>query len=136
MVMELVNELGELEGAIEAGKIRPEILKDSLEILILILSVFVPHTAEELWEGLGKSTATLRVPWPQYDATYAAEDELEIPVQVNGRLRGKVRATVSASEDDLRRLAQAEEKVAQFLSGRHVVKIIVVPQKLVNIVVK
>ncbi|HLY63550.1 MAG TPA: leucine--tRNA ligase [Terriglobia bacterium] len=136
MVMELVNELSELEDAIEAGKIRPEILKDSLEILILMLSVFVPHAAEELWEGLGKSQSTLRVPWPQYDSAYAAEDELEIPVQVNGRLRGKVRASVSVSDEELRRLAQAEEKVAQFLNGRQVIKIIVVPGKLVNIVIR
>ena len=136
MVMELVNELGELEDAIEAGKIRPEILKDSLEILILIFSVFVPHIADDLWEGLGQSQATLRVPWPQYDPQYAAEDELEIPVQVNGKLRGKIRVAVSVSEEDLRRLAQDDEKVTQFLNGRQVIKIIVVPGKLVNIVAR
>jgi leucyl-tRNA synthetase len=136
MVMELVNELSELEGAIDAGKIRAEILKDSLDKLVLMLSVFVPHVADELWEGLGNSTATLRVPWPPYDPEYAAEDELEIPVQVNGKLRGKIRAAVNVSEDELRRMAQAEEKVAQFIDGRQVVKVIIVPQKLVNIVVK
>ncbi|HEV2351209.1 MAG TPA: leucine--tRNA ligase [Terriglobia bacterium] len=136
MVMELVNELSDLEDAIEAGKIRPEILRDSLEILVLMISVFVPHTADELWEGLGHAQATLRVPWPDFDPELAAEDELEIPVQVNGKLRGRVRAAVSVDEAELRRLAQADEKVIQFINGRQVVKIIIVPQKLVNIVVK
>ena len=136
MAMELLNDLNEMEEPIEAGKIRPEILKNSLEYLVLILSLFVPHMADELWEGLGHSEPTLRAAWPVFDPEYAAEDELEIPVQVNGKLRGRILVSVSVSEDEIRERAQAEEKVAQSINGRHIVKIIVVPNKLVNIVVK
>ena len=136
MAMEMVNELGELEGAIEEGEIRPEILKNSLEYLVLILSIFVPHMADELWEGLGNSGPTLRVAWPVYNPEYAAEDQLEIPVQVNGKLRGRIQVSVSVTEEEISQRAQAEEKVAQSINGRQIVKIIIVPKKLVNIVVK
>ncbi|PYV12764.1 MAG: leucine--tRNA ligase, partial [Acidobacteria bacterium] len=136
MTMELVNELTDLEPAFEAGKIRPEIFKSALEYLVLMNSLFAPHIADELWEGLGNSKFTLRVPWPAFNQELAAEDELELPVQVNGKLRGRIRVAVNADEEEIRRRALAEEKVAQHLNGRQVVKIIIVPQKLVNIVVR
>jgi leucyl-tRNA synthetase len=136
MMMELVNELSELESAAEAGKIRPEIYKASLQYLVRILSLFSPHVAEELWEGLGNTQALAREPWPAYDPELAAEEELEIPVQVNGKLRGRIRVAVSATEEEIRTCALAEEKVLSYLSGRQIVKVIVVAKKLVNIVVK
>jgi leucyl-tRNA synthetase len=136
LTMELVNELAELDSSISGGKVRPETVKETLEVLVLILALFVPHIADELWEGLGHSGATLRVAWPDFDAGLAAEEELEIPVQVNGKLRSKIRVAVGVTEDEIRRLAQADEKVAEHLNGRQIVKIIVVPQKLINIVVK
>ena len=136
LTMELMNLLSELEPGISAGKVRPAIVKETLEILVLILALFTPHIADELWEGLGHSGATLRVTWPAFDTELASEEELELPVQVNGKLRSKIRVAVDASEDTVRQLAQADEKVAQHLDGRRIVKIIIVPQKLVNIVVK
>ena len=136
MTMELVNELSDLEATIEAGKVRPAVLKNALEYLILCLSLFAPHLGDELWEALGNPEPTLRATWPSYDPQLAAEDELEIPVQVNGKLRGRIRVAVGAGEDEIRQRAQAEEKVATYLNGRQVVKVIIVPQKLVNIVVK
>jgi leucyl-tRNA synthetase len=136
MAMELANELSNLEVAVEAGKIRPEIHKRGLEYLVLILSLFAPHIADELWEGLGHSEPLLRVSWPTFDAELAAEEELEIPVQVNGKLRGRIRVALDVEEEEIRRRALAEEKVAQHLAGRQVVKVIIVPQKLVNVVVK
>jgi leucyl-tRNA synthetase len=136
MAMELVNELSDLEGAVEAGKIRPGIHKRGLECLVLILSLFAPHVADELWEELGHLEPTLRVSWPAFAPELAAEDELEMPVQVNGKLRGRIRVAVDVEEEEIRRRALAEEKVAQHVAGRQVVKVIVVPRKLVNIVVK
>jgi len=136
MTMELVNELTEVDSGVSDGKIRPEALKETLEIMVLVLALFAPHAADELWEGLGHSEATLRVPWPPFDPELAAEEELELPVQVNGKLRSRIRVAVDVSEEEIRRLAQADEKVAQHLNGRQIVKIIVVPQKLINIVVK
>jgi leucyl-tRNA synthetase len=136
MAMQLVNVFAALDAAAEAGKIRPGILKASLEILVVVLSIFAPHVADELWEGMGHSEPLLRVSWPTFNPEFAAEDELEIPVQVNGKLRGRIRVNTDVSEDEIRRLAQAEEKVAPYLAGRKVVKIIIVQKKLVNIVVK
>ena len=78
----------------------------------------------------------LRVSWPEFDAELAAEDELEYPVQINGRLRARIQVAVSAGEEEIRTRALAEEKVVKHLSGLRVVKVIVVPQKLVSIVAK
>ena len=136
MAMELVNELADRAADVEAGKIRLEILKSAIEPLLAILSLFAPHVADELWEELGHPEPLLRTAWPAFDAELAAEEELEIPVQVNGKLRGRIRVAVGATEEEIRARAQAEEKVASYLNGRQIVKLIVVPQKLVNIVVK
>jgi len=134
--MELVNDLAELEAAFMAGQVRRDVFKVGLEHLVLALSLFAPHLADELWEGLGNAGPLLRVAWPAYDPQLAAEDELEMPVQVNGKLRGRIRIAVSAGETEIRRLALDEEKVAQHINGLQVVKVIIVPKKLVNIVVK
>ena len=136
MAMELVNELTELESAVEAGQVRPLIHKQALEILVLTLSPFAPHLADELWEALGHSQPLVRTAWPPFDAELAAEEELELPVQVNGKLRSRIRVPVDVSERDARRLALADEKVAAYVNGRQLVKVIVVPKKLINIVVK
>src|SRR5437899_6658679 len=83
MIMELLNECSDLDGAVEAGRIRPEVFRNALEHLVLMLSLFAPHIADELWEALGHTEPALRVPWPVYDAELAAEQELEITLQVN-----------------------------------------------------
>ena len=134
--MELVNELTDLEAAVAAGKIRPAAHRTALEFLVTILSLFAPHVADELWEGLGHAQPLLKVSWPAFDPELAAEDELELPVQVNGKLRARIRVAASASEEEIRTRALAEEKVVQHLRGLRVVKVIIVPQKLVSIVAK
>jgi leucyl-tRNA synthetase len=136
MAMELVNELSELEPAFEAGRVQAAVFKQAVEFLVAVLSLFAPHIADELWEALGHGEPLLRTPWPAYNPELAAEEELEIPVQVNGKLRGRIRVALGATEEEIRTRAQAEEKVAQHMNGRQIVKIIIVPQKLVNIVVK
>jgi leucyl-tRNA synthetase len=136
LCMELVNELMERQGAIEAGKVRPEAHKAVLELLVMMLSLFAPHIADELWEGLGHAAPLLRVPWPAFDRELAAEDELEMPVQVNGKLRARIRVAVNADEEEILALAQAEEKVVQHLAGKEIVKVVIVPQKLINIVAR
>jgi leucyl-tRNA synthetase len=134
--MELVNELSELDEAVEAGKIRASAHKTALEFVVAILSLFTPHLADELWEGLGHKEPILKVPWPEFDAELAAEDELEYPVQVNGKLRARIHVSASAGEEEIRTKALAEEKVIQHLAGLQIKKVIVVPQKLVSIVAK
>jgi len=136
LCMELVNELTDRQGAVEAGKVRPEAHKAVLELLVMMLSLFAPHIADELWEGLGHAEPLLRVPWPAFDRELAAEDELEMPVQVNGKLRARIRVAVGAGEEEILARAQAEEKVVQHLAGKEIIKVVIVPQKLINIVAR
>jgi leucyl-tRNA synthetase len=111
--------------------------REALEALVVMLTPFSPHVAEELWEGLGYSSGLLKgAPWPVADPELAKKDELEIPVQVNGKLRSRVIVAPDISEAELRTLALADPKVQSFIDGHQVVKVIVVPQRLVNVVVK
>ena len=143
-LMELFNELTDLE--VQPDTASPGDLfavREALESLTLMLAPFCPHIAEELWEQLGHSggllahAATAAVPsWPQADPEWARKEELEIPIQVNGRLRARVLAAPDVSEEDLRAAALADEKVRSFIDGHEVVKVVVVPRRLVNIVVR
>ncbi|HSB75020.1 MAG TPA: leucine--tRNA ligase [Terriglobales bacterium] len=134
-IMELVNELY----ATEEGKgdgIPDRLLREVQRDLVLLLAPFAPYLAHELWEMLGEQEPLLHASWPKYDAALAKEEEVEIPVQVNGKLRGRIVAAPDVSEQDLRARALAEEKVQSFIAGKQVVKVIVVAGKLVNIVVR
>jgi len=104
----------------------------------LMLAPFSPHIAEQMWEGLGHSGGLLdgEVKWPVADTELARLEELEIPVQVNGKLRSRLLASPEVGEDELRAAALADEKIRSFIEGREVVKVIVVPQRLVNVVVR
>jgi leucyl-tRNA synthetase len=111
-------------------------VKALLENLVLLLAPFAPYLAFELWEQLGQEQSVLRVPWPKFDEALAHEDEIEIPVQVNGKLRAVVRVPANIDEDALRDAAMADAKVQAAVAGKQIVKVIVVPGKLINIVVK
>jgi len=89
-----------------------------------------------LWEMAGETSNLLKAPWPKYDAALSAEDEIEIPVQVNGKLRGLVVVEAGASVDQIKQAALADQKVQAAIAGKLVVKVIVVPKKLVNIVLR
>ncbi len=112
--------------------------REALEALVLMLTPFAPHASEEMWEGMGREGGILRsgVAWPVADEALARKDELEIPVQINGKLRARVTTTADATEDALREAALQDEKVRVWTDGREVVKVIIVPQRLVNIVVR
>ena len=90
-LMKLMNELVTAEPEIEAGNVSGEVLGQILNPLVLMLAPFAPYLAAELWEQLGNESAILRQPWPAYDEALAHEDEIEIPVQVNGKLRAVIR---------------------------------------------
>ncbi len=104
---------------------------------VLMLAPFAPYLAHEFWEMLGEDTATLlRHPWPKYDPALAMEDEIEMAVQVNGKLRGRIVVSADAAEDTVRQAALNDDKVKAATAGKPIVKLIVVPGKLVNIVVR
>ncbi|MBL8060632.1 MAG: leucine--tRNA ligase [Chthonomonas sp.] len=109
-------------------------LSEAVETLILLLSPMAPHTADELWEGLGKTGFTYHADWPRADEELAKVDEVMIAVQVNGKLRDTIAARASASNEELEIAAMGSEKVVFHIDGKEIRKVIVVPGKLVNIV--
>jgi len=135
-IMELVNDLYAAEAYIASGKVPASLVREINRNLVLLLAPLAPFVAHELWETLGEKGSLLRDNWPQYDATLAKEDEVEIVVQVNGKVRSRLSIAVDATEDATRERALAEDKVRTALEGKEIVKTIVVPGKLVNFVVK
>jgi leucyl-tRNA synthetase len=135
-IMELVNVLYAAEEAIVRNEVPVPFLADVQRNLVLLLAPFSPYLAHELWEMLGEKGNLLKAAWPKFDAELAKEEELEIPVQVNGKLRSRVVVAADATEQTVLECALADEKVQAFIAGKQVVKKIYVPGKLVNIVVK
>ncbi|MGH9679316.1 MAG: leucine--tRNA ligase [Candidatus Acidiferrales bacterium] len=134
LLMELVNEI-QAQEPLEEG-MRPEVAKEVFELLTLMLAPMVPHLAEELWEMLGHTEDTLaKAGWPKFAPELAAEDQVEIVVQVNGRVKGRVSVDAGLGQEELAARALADPKIAKALEGQRVVKKIVVPDKLVNVVV-
>ena len=124
--------LNEAEGEAKAG----DLPREFLEKFVLCLSPYAPHLGEELWQFLGHDKTLAYEPWPTYDAAALVEDEIEIPVQVLGKLRGRVRIPVAATPAEMEAAARANADVARFLDGKTVVKVVAVPKRLVNFVVR
>ena len=135
-VMELVNEFAAAEPLIDAGKISGDAVKELLRNLVLLLAPFAPFFAAEMWEQVGGDGVVFRTPWPVADEDLARESEMEIPVQVNGKLVSVLKFPVGLQEDAIKAAAQTDAKVVARVEGKNVVKVIMVPGKLVNLVVK
>ena len=135
-IMELINELSGAEDAIAAGDVPASLIDEVQRSIALLLAPMAPYLAHELWEMTGETSNLLKAPWPKFDPALAAEDEIEIPVQINGKLRSRVIVPATASDEDVKQAALADEKVKAAVAGKQVVKVIVVPTKLVNIVVR
>jgi leucyl-tRNA synthetase len=150
-LMELVNELyafcgrpgcsllaREMENPETVGmSVRPEtvaVLKESIEALVLMLSPFAPHMAEELWECLGHAGGVAAAGWPSFDEDVAKPDAIVVPVQVNGKVRGRLNVPADTSEDQLRQMALADPQAAKYLEGKQVKKVVVVGGRLVSVV--
>jgi leucyl-tRNA synthetase len=132
-IMELVNAIYSAE-PLEEG-VRPAVQKEVLELVTLMLAPMTPHLAEELWEMLGHKDGLWTVSWPAINAELAKEDEVEIPVQVNGRVRGRVKVAAGASQDEVMQRAREDAGVAGHLNGKTIRKVIFVADKLLNVVV-
>ncbi|HEY6944012.1 MAG TPA: leucine--tRNA ligase, partial [Candidatus Acidoferrum sp.] len=136
LIMELTNDIYALE-PLEQG-VRPEVRKEVLEMLTLMLAPMTPHLAEELWEILGHPDGLWNAQWPILvtgQLELAREDEVEIPVQVNGRVRGRVKVPAGSAEPEVVRVALTLPTIAQHVNGKRVIKQIYVPDKLLNLVV-
>jgi len=131
-IMELVNELYAQEPLEET--VSPDVLKEVLGLAVLLVSPYAPHLAEELWSRLGHSQCVVETPWPAFDAELAREEEYEIVIQVNGRVRGRLRVSAELDEKELLQQALADPRVARLVDGQRIAKTVVVPKKLINIV--
>ena len=119
-----------MAGTASSAVVPVSLLADVQRNVVLLLAPFAPYLAHELWETLGEKTSLLRTPWPKYDPALAKEEEIEIPVQINGKLRSRIVVPVDTSEDVMRERALADEKIRAAIAGKQVVKVIVVPGKL------
>jgi leucyl-tRNA synthetase len=105
-----------------------------MRTFVLLLSPIAPHISEELWQALGETESLAYAEWPQFDEIYTREDTIELPIQINGRLRSRLIASTSATREELKQAALADSKVQKFMEGKEVRKVIIVPNKLINIV--
>src|SRR2546426_8631070 len=128
-VMELVNTLAAAEHA------SPAALREAIDTTLLLLAPFVPHVASELWEATGHTTALDRAPWPAADPAALVRETIELPVQVNGKLRGRVIVPAEAGEAEIVAAALADERVRAHIGERPIRKQVVVPGRLVSLVV-
>ena len=109
--------------------------RDAAETFALLLSPYAPHLAEELWNRMGHGTSLAYVTWPEHDESFLTEDEIEIIVQINGKMRGKCKVPADAEQDAVLAIVKEMEAVAQQLEGKSIRKEIYVPGRLVNLVV-
>jgi leucyl-tRNA synthetase len=138
-LMELLNELYDFKAQPAVASVSDLFaVREAVEAMVLMLAPFAPHVAEELWEALGHEGGILRsgALWPAFDEALARKDEVEIAVQVNGKLRGRVNIPASATEEETRAAALADERVRAWTEGKQIVKTVVVPGRLVNVVVR
>jgi leucyl-tRNA synthetase len=135
-IMEYVNELQAADTELAAGNVPAPVVRELLRTLVLLLAPFAPYIAAELWEELGEQGAVLRAPWPRSNPELAKETEIEIPVQINGKLVTVIRVAADADSETIQAAALADEKVISRIAGRTIVKVIVVPRKTVNLVVR
>jgi leucyl-tRNA synthetase len=135
-IMEYVNQLQDAEAQLASGEIPAPVVRELLRTLVLLLAPFAPFLSAELWEQLGESGSILRAPWPKSDPALAKEDEIEIPVQINGKLISVVRVPADSDAKTIEAAALADEKVRARTAGKTIVKVIVVPGRAVNLVVK
>ena len=134
-MMELVNELYAFTDKGERSAQAAKVAREAIESLIVMLSPFAPHTMEELWQMYGHRDGLIAATWPAFDAEIAKAEELEIPVQVNGKLRGVVKVPPGVSDAELEKIALADSNVQAHITGKTVKKVVIVKGRLVSIVV-
>ena len=135
-IMELVNALYHYKDKVSEKDRNRALIKEALEKMILMLSTFIPHVTEELWQSGGKDASVHEQKWPEYDPNALIKDEIEIVVQINGRLRDRLVIPSNLTKEQVEGLALESEKIKAEIKEKNIVRVIVVPGKLVNIVAK
>ncbi len=135
-LMELVNELYAVKDELRPLPEGPRVLSSAVATTLALLSPVAPHLCEELWQVLGHATHLSEEPWPVHDEAALARDEVEVVVQVNGKVRGRAKLATDASEEEVRSVALGLENVAKHLEGKEIAKIVLIPGKLVSIVAR
>ncbi|HHX23230.1 MAG: leucine--tRNA ligase [Tepidanaerobacteraceae bacterium] len=130
-IMEMVNGLNSNKDGLSKA-----VIKEAMENLLLLLAPFAPHITEELWHNIGHKQSIHKMPWPKYDPEVLTEEEVEIVVQINGKVRGRLTISANATQEEMKEAALRESEGLPQLKGKEIVKVITVPKKLVNIVVK
>lgn len=140
-LMELTNEIYAFDNSLSGNAANATAtdlfaVREALEALTKMLAPFTPHIAEELWEGLGHDEILVASAWPEFSEELAREDELEIPVQINGKMSGRVMVAAEADQKTMEQIALNDEKIRTKIGDKQIVRVIVVPKRLVNVVVK
>jgi leucyl-tRNA synthetase len=133
--MELVNLIHQVLDGRTADPMLWPVVREAVEAAIVISSPMVPHISEELWRILGHQELLLNTGWPKWDAQALKAEEMLIVVQINGKLRSKITAPADATDEELEDLSLKDSRIRDFIEGKQVRKVIVVPKKLINIVV-
>jgi leucyl-tRNA synthetase len=134
-MMELVNEMYRYTSELSKNEINAQFLKDVLSKLVVLVSPFAPHFAEELWEMLGNKPTIFDETWPEYDSKALELDEITWVIQINGKIRERMQAKKDLNKEEAEKLAQSFGRIPELTSDKTIIKVIVVPQKLINIVV-
>jgi len=135
-IMELVNEIYLLEVKDREDEVSLRVMREAIETVVLLLSPFVPHFCEELWEILGNRRSSLKQSWPDYDREAVVEDEILIVIQVNGKLRDRIMVPAAFGEKEIKDWALKSERIQKLTEGKEIRRVVFVPQKLLNIVCK
>jgi leucyl-tRNA synthetase len=131
-VMEMVNEMYKYK----EGEVNKALYGEAIKNLVIMLAPFVPHVCEEMWEHLGMEGSVHEQGWPEYDESALVKDTVEIVVQINGKIKEKINIPGDLSREEMEKIAMEDEKVKGLTEGKNIVKVIAVPNKLLNIVVK
>jgi len=134
--MELVNAIYHSRDELKDSPHKVEILSSAVSSVLMVLAPITPHICEELWQMLGYEHPLSQSPWPRYDSRALQKDEVLIVIQINGKLRSKVSVPANISGEELKLLALSDEKVLKHTQGKEIIKTVIIPKKLVNIVVK
>jgi leucyl-tRNA synthetase len=132
-IMEYVNALYKY---ISMEKVNTDLLKELIDKLILLIAPFAPHMAEELWEQLGNENSIFKYPYPEFDASKVVDDTFELVIQINGKVRAKILVDSNSTNEELEKISMEQDNVKKNLEGKDIVKVIVIPKKLVNIVIR